>query len=304
MTTNKGYIGYLRISEGGGQLFAAVPRGKEEKVANTFEGRYQGRMLRLGSGRGYPWLEQFFDAEGVTRSIDTTAQQLIEALQSAGDTITVDTAEGPVALGPKDRVRLVAARPEARVQLGVSTFRRAEDAEARLEALGYPYAKPEGVTPKTFHSFVVRIPAAEREAARARLLEGTDAPAASSDPKVGAAVLPMTSTFTVPAAQLQLDRGSLSFPYGDNTTTAGYDVRDGELVERKLGEDDFMSLTADELSAVRLEMPIELDPNGYLIVVGADPSTARTSGILWLVVFGIALVNVASLLLWWRRRHR
>jgi hypothetical protein len=37
-------------------------------------------------------------------------------------------------------------------------------------------------------------------------------------------------------------------------------------------------------------------------VVGATPSSARNLGILWLVALGIGLVNLASLILWWRRR--
>jgi hypothetical protein len=149
---------------------------------------------------------------------------------------------------------------------------------------------------------VVRIPEAQRESAREQLLEGTDAPKVSSDPKVGAAVLPMTATFTVPAAELQLVDGKVAFPYGDNTTSAGYEVEGDRLVERSIDPGAVMTVAVDELSAVRLEMPIALDPEGYLIVVGADPSSARTSGILWLVVLGIALINVATLVLWWRRR--
>jgi hypothetical protein len=199
-------------------------------------------------------------------------------------------------------MRLVIQRVEARVQLGKTTFPDPSVAEARVAELGYPYAVVGGS--ETFHSFVVRIPEAERASAHARLVEGLDVPPATSDPKVGAAVLPMTGTFTVPASVLQLDpdERALVFPYGDNTTVPGYRVTDGKLAAVSLGEEDAMRIAIDELSAVRVEQPIRLDPDGYVILVGADPSSARTLGLLWLVALGIGLVNVASLLLWLRRR--
>lgn len=301
MTTNEGFVGYLRVTEGGGQLFAAVPRGPDEQVTNNFEGRYTGRMRRLGSDRAFPWLEQFFDAERITRSIDTTAQDLVEALQRGGAALDIETAEGPIRLDPEDRVRLVVERPEARVQLGVTTFPDAAAAEARVAALGYPYVAAGAAT--TFHTFLVRIPMAERAAAHDRLAEGLDLPEATSDPKVGVSVLPMKGTFTVPASLLQLDGSdTLVFPYGDNTTAPGYQVEGERLVERGLDESETLRIAADELAAVRLEQPIRLDPDGYVILVGAAPSSARMLGILWLVALGIGLVNLASLLLWWRRR--
>lgn len=304
MTTDDGFVGYLRVTEGDGQLFAAIPRGPEEKITTNFEGRYAGRMRRLGSDRAFPWLEQFFEAERVTRSIDTTPEQLAEALRAGGEAITVDAANGSVRLGPQERVRLVLRRPEARVQMGVTTFPSASDAEARIAALGLPYAKLDVTTAGTFHSFIVRIPAPEREAAKKKLVEGLDVPEISSDPKVGVAVLPMTATFTVPASALELDGDRFTFPYGDNTSSPGYEVQGERLVESKIEADEPMRIPLQDLAAVRLEKRIELDPDGYLIVVGADPSSARTIGILWLVTLGLGLVNVASLLLWWRRRHQ
>jgi hypothetical protein len=302
LTTNEGFMGYLRVTEGGGRLFAAVPRGPEEKMLTDFEGRYEGRMRRLGSDRAFPWLEQFFDGQGVMRAVDSSPEHLLEALRRAGETFEVETEEGPIRLAPDAIVRLVTERPEARVQLGVTTFPDAQEAEARVAALGFPYARVG--RPESFHSFVVRIPIAEREAARARLLEDADAPAASNDPKVGVAVLPMTATFTAPAPVLQLDGDgrTLVFPYGDNTTVPGYEVSDGQLVAIVLDEEAVVRIAPEQLAAVRIEQPIRIDPEGYVIVVGATPSSARTLGILWLVALGIGLVNLASLLLWWRRR--
>ena len=303
LSTNEGYVGYLRVTEGGGQLFAAIPRGPDEAVTNNFEGRYTGRMRRLGTDRAFPWLEQFFDSEGITRSIDAEPKQLVLALQQEGDTFRIETLEGPVPLAHDDRIRLVTQRKEARVQLGKTTFPEAAAAEERVAELGYPYAVAGGSD--TFHGFVVRIPEGERASAHERLVAGLELPAVSSDPKIGAAVLPMTATFTVPAAELQLeaDRRTLVFPYGDNTTVPGYQVVDGRLAAVQLDEQGAMRIDLDELTAVRLEQPIRLDPDGYVIVVGADPSSARTLGILWLVALGIGLVNVASLLLWVRRRR-
>jgi hypothetical protein len=306
LTTNEGYMGYLRVTEGGGQLFAAVPRTSDQSMLTDFEGRYEGRMRRLGSDRAFPWLEQFFDGQGVMRSVDSTPQQLVHALQGAGEAFEIETTEGPVQLAPGDLIRLVTERAEARVQLGVTTFPDRAQAEARVAALGYPYASVPAAKagqPDSFHSFVVRIPATARQAAQQQLVEGLDVPEAGNDPKVGAAVLSMTATFTAPASALQIDGdGAIVFPYGDNTTVAGYDVTDGRLLAIELDEGAAVRIAPDELAAVRIEQPIRLDPNGYVIVVGSAPSSARTLGILWLVALGIGLVNLASLLLWWRRR--
>jgi hypothetical protein len=39
-------------------------------------------------------------------------------------------------------------------------------------------------------------------------------------------------------------------------------------------------------------------------VVDETPGDAYRNGVLWLIVFGITLVNAGCLLLWWRRRRR
>lgn len=292
------YVGYRRVTEAGGRLFAAVPRSKDEPVVNEFAGRFVGRVIRLEDSSAFAMLDQFFDVEKVTQSIDTRAQALASALQ-AGGALEFSTEAGTIALEPDDRVRLVTHRPDARVQLGKESF-SAKEAEAAISALGYPYVRTEGAP--AFHAYVVRIPPAQRAEAQAKLLERLDEPPAEADPRQGAIVLPMTATFTTPAASLEFEGDAFVFPLGDNTTSPGYEVVDGKLKERAL-PDGTLQVPLDELEAVRLEKPIDLDPEGYLVVHGATPSDFRAQGLAWLLVLAIGVGNLFALVLWWRRRR-
>jgi hypothetical protein len=56
-----------------------------------------------------------------------------------------------------------------------------------------------------------------------------------------------------------------------------------------------MQVSTAEVTAVRVEKPIELDPSGYLIVVGQEPADRAWTGIAWLFVLGVALANVVAL---------
>ncbi|MEM6992141.1 MAG: hypothetical protein AAF721_16645 [Myxococcota bacterium] len=297
LTTKSNYVGYLRITEGSGSLFAALPRSKEEKVYNTFEGSYQGRMTRLGTDRAFPWLEQFFGNEKLSQPIDRPTEAWLAALAAAGPggALSVDGVE--VAAG--DQVRVVTDTPDVRVQLGRSSF-SASSAEQALAGLGYPWIAQDPTA--TFYRFVARIPEAERAEALAALEKDAKNESENpADPAIGVVLLPLRAAYLAEAGMLRVSDSTLSFPYGDNTTSPGYDVKGAKLVERSLGEGG-MKVAFDRISAVRYEQPIEVDPDGYIIEVGADPSSERMAGILWLVVLGLATVNLASILLWLRRR--
>jgi hypothetical protein len=301
--TRERYVGYLRITEGGGQLFAAVPRDKDESVDSRFAGRYAGRMLRLGSAPAYPWLEQYFAAENVVETVDASADALAEALRGASDDgLTVETERGPVHLLPQGRVWLVVRRAVARVQLGAESFRNADQAEAAVAQLGYPYLREAGSPTMPFHRFTVKIPEDARDAAERKLLGMLEQAPDPTDPKEGVSVLPMTATYGVPVDQLRLAGDTLVFPPGDNTSSPGYDVQGDRLVERPT-EDKPMELPVSRVHAVRLDDPVTIDPDGYLIVVGAAPSSERIAGLAWLLVLGIALANVGSVAMAVRRRR-
>jgi hypothetical protein len=299
MPTKDGYIGYRRITEAGGQLFAAVPRDKEAKVVQKFETQYRGRMKRLGGDEPFEALQKFFRDEGVVRTIDSTPDALASALQRGGE-LQLETAEGRIAVDATRTLRVVGRLPEVRVQLGVSTFRDAEAAEQAIAALGYPWIAT-GTTP-TFHAFVARIPESEREAVERKLETDVPAGANLADPKIGAAVLPVSVSYRVLAKDLALEGDALVLPRADNTASPGWDLEGDKLVER-VEQGGKVRLPLSIVKTVRIEEPIEVDPDGYVVVVGTEPADKRWVGLGWLAVLLLVLVNAASLLWWWRRRR-
>jgi hypothetical protein len=301
MRTKEETFGYLRVMEGEGSLFAEIPRGDDEQSVREIEGRYVGRIRKLRDTRVAAWVQQFYDSEEIVKVSDVPRTALADALsKEAGGGLEIATEEGPVRPMAGDRVRLVVTQPDAMVQLGKKSFPRAQAAEETVASLGFPYVALERKG-SGFRSFVVRIPEGERESSEQKLNEGLEVPPGSADPKLGAVVLPRTATYTADADQLELDGKMLAFPYGDNTTSPGYDVVDGKLVERAL-DGEKMRIALDEIRAVRLERPIRVDLDGYLVQVGTDPQSERTTALLWFVVLGIVLLNLVSPVLMWRRR--
>lgn len=295
LTTKEQYIGYLRVTEGEGSLFAAVPRPKDQEVTNNFEGRYVGRLRRLSEDRAFEWLAEFYATERVTRSVDLDAQGVVQSLGS-GRLPTL--AGGSVEVGPRDQLRLVFDGPDARVQLGRSSFDDAAAAERAVASLGFPYVQLEPST--TFFRFIARIPADQRARAQQMLNAGLEGVEDSTDPKVGAFVLDLPASYGTAAGDVTREDGALSFPYGDNTTSPGYDIEGGRLVERSPSEQ--VRLPIERLTSVRLERVIAVDPNGFVVAVGETPGDQLRAGILWLLVLAITGANAVSLLMWWRRR--
>lgn len=295
LSTKEQYVGYLRVTEGEGGLFAAVPRPKDQEVTNNFEGRYVGRLRRLHEDRAYEWLEDFYTTERVTVTVDLDSERVLAAFGSAA----LPTADGKtIEAGSRDELRLVFEGPDARVQLGKSSFADAAAAEKAVAALGYPYLalEPTG----SFHRFVARIPPAERSRAHEALNAGLTDVADSSDPKVGAFVLDLPASYGAAPGSVSVDGDAVVFPYGNNTTSLGYDVKGDRLVERRPTEQ--VRLPLAQLESVRLERVVAVDPNGFVVAVGEDPASQLQAGILWLLVLAIAGANAASLVLWWRRR--
>lgn len=301
LSTKSSYVGYRRITEAEGRLFAAIPRDKDDTQVNTFEGKFEGRMVRLGSDRAFPWLETFFDQQELTTPVTVDAQGLLAAVADApGGPFTVPTDDGQAELGSGQNVRVVVDTPDVRLQLGRSSFNSKSSAAAVAE-LGYPFVQLEPT--ETFHRFVARIPERERDGVVERLNEGLDLTGAATDPKVGALMLPLRATYVAVAGELRRSKsGGLALPYGENTTSPGYEVEGEALTPIDLGERPVLDIPGDAVRAIRYERPIEIDPDGYLIVQGADPSSERMAGILWLVVLGLAGMNVFSLVVWLRAR--
>lgn len=296
LATKEQYVGYLRVTEGEGGLFAAVPRPKDQELTDNFEGRYVGRLRRLRDDRAYQWLAEFYANERITITVDLDAQGVL-ADPGAKALPTADGKTIPV--GPRDELRLVFEGPDARVQLGIDSFPDAAAAAQAVAALGYPYVALE--TAKFYHRFVVRIPPAERKRAHDALnRELPSGAAGSNDPKLGAAVLDLPASYSAAPGSITVEGDALAFPYGSNATSLGYDVKDGRLVERRPSAQ--VRLPLDQLSSIRVERVITVDPDGFVVAVGEDPASQLQAGILWLLVLAIAGANAASLVVWWRRR--
>lgn len=296
LTTKEQFVGYLRVTEGDGSLFAAVPRAKDQPVTNNFQGRYEGRLRRAEDDRAFEWLSEFYANEKVTRTIDLNTEKLLGAL----GTPTLPGADGnKVTVEANELLRLAFDGPDARVQLGKTSFEGEAAAEEAVAALGYPYVALEPTS--TFYRFVVRIPEEERADAQQRLNAGLEAPANDRpDPKIGAFVLALPTSYGMAAGQVRAEGDAIMFPYGDNTTTPGYVVEGDRLVERTRPE--MLAVTATRLRSARIERIIEVDPEGFVIAVGERPSGQWITAIFWVIVLAITGANIFMIGMWWRRR--
>lgn len=286
-------VGYLRIVEGGGSLFAAIPRSPDKPTGNQFEGEFTGRLRRVADVRMYAWITQYFDGERIVETRDLSTDQLITALTSNK-------------LQPTDQISLSVDQPDARIQLGRTSFRSLAAAEAAVQALGVPFFAPAEQSSSAFYTFVARIPADQRATAQATLNAAgeptSDEQKAKPDPRIGALVVPFFTTYLVPAAELKHEAQSLSFPLRDDGTSPGYVVVDGKLAPRPLA-DGRLQIDLSQLRAVGRMQPVRVDPDGYIIQVGEHPRDQWPTLALWLVVLAVVGWNLTSLALWWRRRQ-
>jgi hypothetical protein len=285
-------VGYLRVVEGGGSLFAAIPR-TDKPTGNQFEGEFTGRLRRVADVRMFAWITQYFDGERIVETRDLTTDQLLAALDGNK-------------FKPDDQITLGVDQPDARIQLGRTSFPSKAAAEAAVQALGVPYFTPAEQSSSAFYTFVARIPADQRAAAQATLTAAgqpaSDAQTDKPDPRIGALVVPFFTTYLVPAAELKHEGTTLHFPLGDDSTSPGYIVVDGQLAPRPL-KDGRLQIEATQLRAVGRLQPVRVDPNGYIIQVGEHPYDQWPTLTLWLVVLAVVGWNLSSLAVWWRRRQ-
>ncbi|WP_272086723.1 hypothetical protein [Nannocystis bainbridge] len=297
-------IGYLRLIEGGGSLFAAIPR-TTEAAPQQFEGVFEGRMRRLSESPNFAAIQQHFDGERIVEGRDATPAALLEALgKRQGDGITVvDTDGQSITLGTKATVTIVVEQPDVQAQLGRSSFDSPAAAEAAVAALGFPYYAPPEQSSARFYNFYVRLPAGERESAQAKLSAAAVIPADAkpADPSVGAAILPWITSYPVPASDITGDGGKFGFVPGDNAKP-GFDLQDGKLVPRPL-QAGRLVLDPGDVKAVRLERPVTVDPQGYVIDVGVRPRDRWLEVVMWCLVLIVVGWNVTSLVAGWRARR-
>ena len=282
-------IGYLRIIEGGGSLYAALPK-TDIPASNQFEGAFTGRMRRLSDVRMFPWIQQYFDGERIVETRDLTREQLLTALDAGK-------------LGASELISLSVDQPDARVQLGRTSFPSRAAAEAAVQALAVPYSLPDDQSSPAFHTFIARVPVDQRAAAQATLeAAGVAPPTDKPDPRVGALVLPFFTTYLVPAADLQHAGTALSFPLAGDGTSPGYVVTDGKLAPRPLS-DGRLDVDLDRLRSVGRLQPVRVDPDGYIVLVDEHPRDQWPTLALWLVVLALVSWNLTSLAVWWRRKR-
>lgn len=280
-------IGYLRLIEGGGSLFAAVPRSGA--ASNQFEGQFTGRMRRLADVRMFPWIQQYFDGEHIVETRDLTREQLLAALDAG-------------TLKPTDQLSLSIDQPDARLQLGRASFPSLAAAKAAVQALGVPHFTPPEQPSPAFYTFFARIPVDQRPAAQASLTAagGPLPPSDKPDPRVGALIVPFFTAYLVTGDSLRRDGDSLSFPVGD--TSPGFLMQDGQLVPRPLTDGRVTVDTASLRDAGRL-VPVKVDAGGYIILTDETPADQWPTFALWLVVLGVVGWNLTGLVQLWRRRQ-
>ncbi|MBV1857078.1 MAG: hypothetical protein KUG77_01610 [Nannocystaceae bacterium] len=284
-------VTYLRVLEGGGQLFAAVPRpeGKAGKIP-AYPSGFTGRVTRMGDAGAFDWIARLYAQEGVTQLYEVSGQTVADAVSAGSASLSMTSQDGrSVVADPVDTIRLVARPQDARVLLGVESFPSAKAAEQAVAALGYPYTAL-GRGRSDLRRYVVRVPQAARDDARKALLDGVEGTVDENDPKEGVSVFPLSATYSTPAGELSLEGANLVFPYGDNTTAPGYRIEGDKLVEVEL-DDGRMRIPVAGVHAARVEKPVFVDPDGYLVEVGVEPGSQVVWGVLWLLVLGLAITN-------------
>ncbi len=290
-------IRLLRLVEGQGQLFVAVEgAGRTDRYDEVFTGR----LRRLSDTRILPWIESYYADLKLTRSIDLEPASFLQAMAGAAP-IHVKTQDGKTAgVQAGDELSIVVSHPHARVQMGRASFKSEARARKALEELGYPIFAPEDQPNTKFYQFWAAIPEAERNTARTQLNAGLEE-AGSPKATHGAVILPSRSTYVLPLSDIAPAEGGLSLAYQPQMPPPGYRVEGGELVETPL-QDGRFSLAAAAIEAVRLQQPLRVDPNGYIVNAGEEPSEHLFSLLLWLAVLVVVGLNVTSLVLYWRSR--
>jgi hypothetical protein len=303
--------GFMRLQEGGGSLFVAVPR-RDGQNTLTYDGVFEGRMQRMSRVPGFESLRAYFDRDGILEILDGDRDAFAKALGPKG-VPSIESEDGATkwTLSAEDEVRLVFRPAIANVQLGRGTWSDEAASDAVVAALGFPWRRAEEVDAELkptdrapFRSYQVAMPKGENDAVEARLNAAIPDDANRADPEVGALVLPTIFAYSVaPNEVRRVGADEVSLIYGSNMGDFGVRVADGKVVDRSLREGE-LSMPLADLDAVRVERPVKVDPNGYIVIVGERPSDQRVNGLLFLVVLGLFLANAAALGLILRRRSR
>lgn len=301
MPSREGWIGFLRLIEAEGSLFVAVPRATE-KATNEFPGRFQGRMVDLDDTPQWEKLRVFFQAEELIDIVDLEPASAFAAFQS-GLPAEVETADGKTtSLAAKEELRVIVRQSVGMAQLGRDTWKTKADAERYVEGLGLPYTFVEKRS--TVWVFAVHVGTeADVEVFQrlTRALNGGE-DLVSPDPKQGGIVLPRRATYLVEAGDVQVEGERVSFTYGDNTAETGWTLEGEELVPVELAKGR-LSVAKAAVEEIRVERSLDINPDGYLVMVGQEPMDVWPSAVMFIAVFGVVLLNLWALLGALRRRR-
>ena len=216
----------------------------------------------------------------------------------APDNASIDAAHVHASIREPEGLSLIVE--DVRLQLGRKSFTRRADARAAVEALGFPFYEPEEQDNAKFYQFWARIPEDQRGAARAKLnagLEQADSPQASH----GAVILPGSATFWIKASELRVEGDSFSFEERPGMPPVGFMVKDDALLPLAR-KDRVYHIGFARVRSAQLEKSLVVNPNGYIINVDEKPSSHRVAMLLWLAALLVVGLNVASLVVYWRRR--
>jgi hypothetical protein len=308
---------FVRILEGGDRLFALLP-DLEGTRSDEFEGRFTGRAKRLSDVRFFDEVVTYFDNQGVTRTHEVSIEGLVEGLER-GVFEVPNSAGAPhrVWLAEIARFNVVVERGEFKLVLGRETWPDDATAQAAVSGLNVPWAQlqaamanvtddPNASIKRSYgRRFVVAAPEDARAAMVAKLNADAGVVGESADPKVGVLGVPQRYTYAVrPSAVFAREGGlGLEIDMSGVTTSPGYELSGGTLVERSLDVNERLSLEVADISRVEVEERLSVDPEGTIILVGRSPQDQRMAALMFVVVALVGAFNMIAVAVFVRRRR-
>jgi hypothetical protein len=304
-------LSLTRLQGGDDQLFV-LGSSPVSEGGGSFIDEFEGRLRKASDLESFDALRQVYAMEGVSRVADLSLEALEDALANPGGVVQGTKGE-PLSLQSEDRLVLVARPETVMLHLGRKSWKTPAAAKTAVESLGVPYMPladtksvhddPEAVLPNTraFYKYLVALPPERVAQAESSLNDGLDL-GDENDPAVGALVLPQIATYTASFGDLQRGDSTLSFDFADNAASPGANVEGGKLVLRELTEGR-LNLPWSELSAVRIERPVELGPEASVLMSGRSPKEKTPIGVSFVVVFAIVLVNLGGVVVALRRKE-
>lgn len=269
---------YMALNESAGKIWVAVPVGEEPPTDG-----FAGRFMRFSKVDEYRQVSEYLKKSVDTVTIDVPAADFVAAL--GGDTSKFTP-------GPDDVVVLATAEQDVDIQFGKEGFSVAE-AEEIVKGLGYPFVKGKG---GKMRQFVARIPEDKREEVKTQLRSHLPEGVSPAHPRRGATYLVRTETYKAPTAEVKADGGSISFPFKEGgKVERGYNLEGGALVERKV-EGGRLFVAVDDINRIRIERPLSIPEDAYLVYVGQTPGSQLPFAILWiLILLGIIAIPVVPM---------